>query len=366
MSFLAGTLSQFWLTIQGTLFPWLQQELGELSERQKQLIAILELISIESFISSSRGYPGRPQEDRRAIARAFVAKAFYNLSTTRQLLERLQSDVTLRRLCGWERHRELPSEATFSRAFAEFSQCQLAVKVHAAVIEKYEGPRLVGHISRDSTEITVRERAAAKIKPTPSLVRKRGRPKKGEVLPAKPLTRLQRQQNMNLAEMINDLPQLCDHGSKLDSRGYRRHWLGYKLHLDVADGQIPISGLLTSASLHDSQVAIPLATMTAQRVTNLYDLMDAAYDAEIIRAHSRSLGHEPIIAHCRRWGEKRELAPHQERRFRERTAVERVYARLKEEFGGRLVRVRGPAKVMTSLMFGILVLTADQLLRLVG
>jgi hypothetical protein len=123
--------------------------------------------------------------------------------------------------------------------------------------------------------------------------------------------------------------------------------------------------MLTSASLHDSQVAIPLATMTAQRVSNLYDLMDAAYDAEIIRVHSRSLGHEPIIAHCRRWGEKRELAPHQERRFRERTAVERVNARLKEEFGGRLVRVRGPAKVMTSLMFGILALTADQLLRLV-
>ena len=170
---------------------------------------------------------------------------------------------------------------------------------------------------------------------------------------------------MNLEEMIKDLPQLCDHGRKLDSRGYPQHWVGYKLHLDVADGQIPISGLLTSASLHDSQVALPLATMTAQRLTNLYDLMDAAYDAEIIREHSRSLGHEPIIAHCRRWNKKRELAPHQEIRFRERTAVERVYARLKEEFGGRLVRVRGPAKVMSSLMFGILVLTADQLLRLV-
>ena len=365
MSFLAGTLSQFWLTIQGTLFPWLQQELGELSEKQKQLIAIFELLRIESFISSRRGHAGRPAEDRRALGRAFVAKAFYNLSTTRQLLERLQSDTSLRRLCGWERPSELPSEATFSRAFAEFSRSQLAVKVHAAVIEKYERTRLVGHISRDSTEISVRERAVPKSKPAPSAVRKRGRPKKGEVIAPKPVPRLQRQQSMSLTEMINELPQHCDHGSKRDSRGYQQHWVGYKLHLDVADGQIPISCLLTSASLHDSQVALPLATMTAQRVTNLYDLMDAAYDAQIIREHSRSLGHEPIIAHCRRGGEKRELAPHQERRFRERTAVERVYARLKEEFGGRLVRVRGPAKVMTSLMFGILVLTADQLLRLV-
>ena len=49
------------------------------------------------------------------------------------------------------------------------------------------------------------------------------------------------------------------------------------------------NSLLTSASLHDSQAAIPLATLSAERTTNLYDLMDAAYDAEPIRrtaAHS--------------------------------------------------------------------------------
>jgi hypothetical protein len=47
--------------------------------------------------------------------------------------------------------------------------------------------------------------------------------------------------------------------------------------------------------LHDSQVAIPLATMTAKRVTNLYDLMDSAYDAPKIKAKSLALGHVPII-----------------------------------------------------------------------
>ena len=73
------------------------------------------------------------------------------------------------------------------------------------------------------------------------------------------------------------------HGAQ-DSKGYKSTWVGYKLHLDVADGQIPISCLLTSASLHDSQAAIPLATLSAERTTNLYDLMDAAYDAEPIRS----------------------------------------------------------------------------------
>ncbi len=68
----------------------------------------------------------------------------------------------------------------------------------------------------------------------------------------------------------------------------RTSWTGYKLHLDVADGDIPVSCPLSWASLHDSQTAIPLAAMTAARLTNLYDLM-SAYDAPEIRAMSRSL-----------------------------------------------------------------------------
>ena len=106
----------------------------------------------------------------------------------------------------------------------------------------------------------------------------------------KPLTRIDRQQSMTLEEMLDDLPNACDHGSKRNSKGYTENWVGYKLHLDVADGQIPISAILTSASVHDSQVAIPLSALTRERVTNLYDLMDAAYDSQITRDHSRSLG----------------------------------------------------------------------------
>jgi hypothetical protein len=55
----------------------------------------------------------------------------------------------------------------------------------------------------------------------------------------------------------------------------------------------------------------------------------------------------------------------EEDRFRERTMGERVYGRLKDEFGAREVRVRGARKVMAHLMFGVLALTADQILKLV-
>ena len=54
----------------------------------------------------------------------------------------------------------------------------------------------------------------------------------------------------------------------------------------------------------------------------------------------------------------------QVRRFRQRTTVEQVNGRIKEEFGGRHVRVRGPDKVRCHLMFGILALTVEQLMRL--
>ena len=184
---------------------------------------------------------------------------------------------------------------------------------------------------------------------------------------------------MTLPEMLDDLPTDCDVGTKKNSKGYRESWTGYKLHIDVADGQIPITCLLTSASVHDSQVAIPLATMSAERTTNFYDLMDAAYDAEAVREHSRSLGHVPLIDINPR-GDKalaEELKAEARRlqciglqlpeqiRYNERTAGERVNGRLKDEFGGRHIRVRGASKVMCHCMFAVLALTADQLLRLV-
>jgi hypothetical protein len=192
--------------------------------------------------------------------------------------------------------------------------------------------------------------------------------------------------------MLKELPRHCSLGVKKSSKGYQQYWRGYKLHLDVADGQIPISCLLSAASLHDSQAAIPMAVLTAQRVTSLYDLMDCAYDANHIHEHSRSLGHVPLIAvhggstpipsrrlqdSLRGYHRGRKLpqfrprkrvpfTPAQEERFKLRTMSERVNARLKDEFGGRTLRVRGAAKVMAHLMFGILALTVDQLLRLAG
>jgi transposase len=362
---LKQTLSHYWGTIQGNLFPWLQEELGPLTEKQQQLITVLEFARVEEFIPSYKGYVGRPQDDRCAIARAFIAKAVYNLGTTRQLIDRLECDKTLRRICGWEKISSIPSESTFSRSFLEFSRSELAQRVHEAFIEKYQSDRLVGHISRDSTAIEAREKAQQK-EQNPKINKKRGRPRKEEERESAPPSRLELQLKMPLKEMLADLPKPCDIGTKRNSHGHKKSWKGYKLHIDSADGAIPISAILTSASTHDSQVAIPLATISAQRVQSCYDLMDSAYDAQIIRDHSQSLNHVPLIDfNHRRENDKREFLPHEAQRYKERSTAERVNSRLKDEFGGLMIRVRGHAKVMTHLMFGLIALTVDQTLRLI-
>lgn len=389
-STLRERLEQFSNLNQTVLFERLEREVGALSEKARLLVSVLGMISLSRYVAPSRGWRGRPSKDRQALAAAFLSKAILGLETTRQLLERLHTDAQLRCLCGWHAAGQLPHEATFSRAFAEFAKSELPQRLHEALILETQQHRLIGHIARDSTAIQARERFDELPSHKPIAKRKRGRPFKAE----RSLSgrRLPRQRRQTLEEMLTELPRHCSLGVKKSSKGYQQYWRGYKLHLDVADGQIPISCLLTAASLHDSQAAIPMATLTAQRVTSLYDLMDCAYDAHEIHEHSRSLGHVPLIAlgkatvpiaqrtyqdSLRRYDKRRVLprsvsrkrapfTPAQEERFHLRTMSERVNARLKDEFGGRTPRVRGAAKIMTHLMFGILALTVDQLLRLTG
>ena len=374
-----GKLSQIWFEVQQVLFPFMEDQIEEpLTDKLKQLIITLELVRIDELVKVPQYWQGQSPKNRKQIARAFIAKAVYNLNTTRGLIDRLKSTPALRRICGWEKAADVPHESSFSRAFKEFSQAGLTLIAHENIVKEHMANRIIGHISRDSTSIDAREKPAKKKVLKDKQPKKRGRPKKGEVRTKEP-TRLERQQSMGLDAMFEELPKACDVGTKMNSKGYKKSWIGYKLHIDAADGHIPISCILTSASLHDSQVAIPLAETTNQQVSSLYDLMDSAYDSPIIKKHSRSLGHVPIIDINPRSNKKRkqELKSEAKRmkvinfknpldiRYNERSNVERVNGRLKDEFGGKSVRVRGHAKVLTHLMFGILVLTADQLLRLV-
>jgi Transposase DDE domain/Transposase domain (DUF772) len=355
--------------VQKSLFPHLNQCLSTpLTEQEKRLVSILEFAQIERYVPkyiTNFRHPGRKPLDRQALARAFVAKAYYRLATTSDLRRALLSAVNLRRICGFVAVDDIPSDSTFSRAFNEFSAGSLGSRVHDALVEKYLSQELVGHISRDSTAIIGREKPAKKVKEQKK-PKKRGRPANCDQREPAAKRRLDRQVTQSVEESISELPIACDRGTKKNAQGYKTSWNGYKLHLDTNDIGLPISALVTSASLHDSQVAIPLIKMTSRKVTYLYDLMDAAYDAERIKEISLGCGHVPIIDKNGRGKKVLPMAPHEAKRYKIRSSAERANSRLKEDFGANNVMVKGHAKVSMHLMFGVITLFSDQLLRLFG
>ena len=364
-----------WNVIQHELIPAMREQVGTLTPRLERLIHTLEWVRIEEFTQGAWCGIGRPPRERAWLANAFVAKPVLGLGTTKALIERLSIDRSLRRICGFCMYTTLPSEATFSRAFEEFATSCLAERVHESLIKEHLGEALIGHISRDGTAIAARERpiqsktdktdkSAAPAPTASAQPARRGRPRRGEVRATPKESAVQVQRSQPLAQMLGDIPRVCDRGTKCNAQGFKTSWNGYKLHLDTADCGVPISALLSSASMHDSRACIPLALMSQQRVTNLYDVMDAAYCSKDLREHSLGLGHIPLIDHNPRGGQKEEFCPAQAVRYNERTAAERSNARLKDEFGAKDLRVKGANKVMGHLMFGVLALSADQLMRL--
>ena len=101
---------------QQELFPRLEGELGPMGERYELFVAVLELVRVEALLPYFRGQVARPEEDRAALARAFIAKAVFDVPTTRALIERLEVDGRLWRLCGWSGGGRLPSEATIFKS----------------------------------------------------------------------------------------------------------------------------------------------------------------------------------------------------------------------------------------------------------
>jgi hypothetical protein len=380
MSSLKSKISDHWNSFQRTLFPLLEEHLETpFTPKLMQFIAILDLVRIESFVPDMRGCVGRPPKSRKAIARAFIAKAVFGISTTVLLIDRLHSDKNLRKICGFETRFSIPSEAGFSRAFEEFAVSELPQKTHEAIIEYYYEGEIVAHVSTDATAISAREKAIKSVKNVEEEVEIKKGPKKRAAKGSVKPTRIERQASgtMTLDEMIKELPTDCNIGRKTSASGHMYAWIGYKLHLTVDDNSIPLAAMISSASMNDSQAAIPLAIITAKRVTSLYDLMDSGYYANAISEHSKSLGHVPIIDFAakgdaqKKEKEQEKLArktlnwePAEAVRYNTRTSVERTNGRLKDEFGALNVRVKGHIKVFAHLMYGILAVVADLLLKI--
>jgi hypothetical protein len=375
---LLKTVSDFWKAVQLEFFPRVEEEIGPLTSNHKKLISILEMIQIQRFVRDG-SYRGRPAKDRGKMARAFIAKVVLQLRYTIQLIDYLKSDKQLRLICGWDTAKEIPSESKFSRVFEEFAQMELPQRVHELFIQSAYEDQLILHVTKDSVPVEVRESVAEKPN-TPKAWKKKKRQRQGKALTPAPKTRIERQFSgeMSLDEMLQDLPKTCDHGTKTDAKGFKLTWKGYKLHAAIDDYCVPISVILTSASTHDSQVAIPLATKSDKLVDSCYDLMDSAYNIKEILEHSRSLGHVPLAAPWpKNTAAKEEIKEEEKRRriigwkpaeairYCQRSKAERFNALFKDYYSGNNIRVRGYKKVACHVMFGVLTLACVLLMNLI-
>ena len=383
---ISSSLSKMWnkvLTLNNSLFPALKEELRleELSHKEQKLISILDFAQIEKNITvvSITNTP----KDREEIARAFIAKSVYNFQTTRDLIDRLHCDRVLRIVCGWRYKNDIPSESKFSRVFKELSEMQIAQKAHEQFVKEYLSDKTFFYNAIDSTKIPLRQKPV-KIKKEKPKLKKRGRPKKGEIRePIRPTILEQQQEMQSVEEKLTLVSTDCGVGIKQNSKGNREIWIGAKLHISAVDGDIPITAFYSGANVHDSSVALPLMQETSKRVNYLYDLQDAGYDADIIREFSTTLGHRPIIdtnpKNSKELKAKIELIEHEnktfkylnwhlncdEQHYKQRSMVERVNKYLKDDFGCDKIYYQGATKVASVLAFGILSICIHQSLKLV-
>lgn len=379
-------LSKMWnkvLNLEISLFPLLKEKLRleELSYKEQKLIKILDFAQIEKnfTVVSLTNTP----KDRAEIARAFIAKSVYNLQTTRDLIDRLRIDRTLRVLCGWRYTNDIPSESKFSRVFKELSDLNIAQKTHEKFVKEYLSQKTFFYNATDATKIPLREKAVKKEK-VKKVKRKAGRPKKGEAREAIKPKILEQQKEMQTAEeMLCLVSTECGVGVKQNSKGNKEVWIGGKLHISAVDGDIPITAFYSGANVHDSSVALPLIAETSRRVNYLYDLQDAGYDSDIIREFSIKYNHRPVVdinpKNSQVLRDKIQLIEDEKKKFEyfgltqssdahhynQRSMVERVNKYLKDDFGCDKIYYQGATKVASVLAFGILSICIHQSLKLV-
>jgi transposase len=332
-----------------------------LSDEYKTFLHMLRVIE-ESQPPIIRGYAGtgRKPYEYQPFIRSMWAKSHFKIEKTSDLITRLKADPNLRMLCGFKK---VPGKSSFSRNYAQLAATSIMSETLDALVIQAHKENVVYHVSRDSTAIEARERTVKK-EPEKKEKKRRGRPKKGEIRPAPPVNRLEKQIHQSTEESLKDIDTGCSYGCKKNSQGNVYFWHGYKLHLDVSDIGFPLSAYVSGANVHDSQLAIPMEKMTERKVRFCYSLMDAAYDSQIIDSFIRSRGRIPIIDPNKRKDSKRPpLDPAKKERFKFRSGVERANGFLKDSLLPSKIFVKGYRKVSFVLMSAVVCLAALRTLQ---
>ncbi|NQX71430.1 transposase [Paenibacillus alba] len=326
------------------------EQLMEMADELK-FSAILNHLPIESILHAvnKKSVRGRPESlNTRAMIYSLIIGTVQHILFTKDLVHRLKTSSTFRKLCRFTDSDRLPSEAAYSRLITKLEQTGALQLVQNLLVDKAithgfltgevlaldsshlgafdRNPKLDEKNTAESAVPSVSEEPAllpadlcsqpAKPKPEKPKRHKRGRipnaekaewRKKVEAYEAS-LNLFQREVADMLPasyeELIRDMPQHPSTGVKGDPRGNRRvkYWYGYKLNLLVdTTSQYIVVGVTCSAHVSDQRPAIVLLKRLQERFPTLkvrYVLADKGYDGEPVYKQIRKLGafpHIPLI-----------------------------------------------------------------------
>ena len=153
----AGAIRGLWDELNQGLFPWIDDNIGELDARHRLFMAVCEaVIRPREFDYAKWKGNGRPPASRLKIFKAFLLKAVLNVKDTKELVRMLRAEPLSRRLCGWDSPGLVPSETRFCCVFGEFAERGFTDEWFAEMIVKYHGDIPAETVSYDSAPVEVR------------------------------------------------------------------------------------------------------------------------------------------------------------------------------------------------------------------
>ena len=288
---------------------------------------------IPTLIRSYAG-SGRIPYRYTPLIRSFFAKRYFGIEKTGHLIRRLKGEANLRLLCGFT---EVPGKASFSRGLAFPAEQGIHEQTPDGIVFMAHKGLVVYQVNRDSTAIEAREEVVRKAEEKPPKpTEKRGRPAKNMPKAPKEPRVIEKQAEGDAKTSLDGIGKECAWGCKKNGEGNVRFWKGYKrtkgpMHRDVGDTGFPPTAIVTGATVHDSQPAIPMEQVTEMNVPFCYGLMASAYDSKVIDRFIRSHGRIPIIdPNKRKDNDRPPLGPAKQERYTIRTTVERANSHLKD------------------------------------
>ena len=296
----------------------------------RQLNAIFRVIPEEELLSTLKVYyAGRLGYTHKVLWRTYVAMTVLNLPSFASLIRTLQNNPFIAVACGIATPEDIPSKFAYSRFMSKLQapgNVVLVKNIMRTLTRKcYKTfPNFGKSVAIDATDLKAWSNGGKKHKSDPDA---------GWIV-------------------------------KSDTAGKPKFVWGYKLHMMVdTTHEIPIAAKITKGNVHDSRQATPL--LSQARYTNIkfypdYVICDAAYSSgELRRKIKRQWKAEPIIkAHKTHKKWVAEETADWQLVFNRRTAIERVFGRMKNHRRLNNITVRSRRKVTVHSLIPVIVTQA--------